>query len=104
CYYRSRARICLYGWPDSLINKFPQGTKRHHLAHLDVQRSFGMQVEQIGTRWYCRWDREDWHRFALEHVLPHEIGHHVDWRRGGALSEQFADDYALRYLRSLQRR
>jgi hypothetical protein len=25
----------------------------------------------------------------------------VDWRRGGTLSEQFADDYAVRYLQSL---
>jgi hypothetical protein len=95
-YYQSKAKIELYGWPDSLTNKFPQGTKRHHLAHLDVHRSFGMQVQQIGTRWYCRWEREDWRRFVLEHVLPHEIGHHV---RGP--SEEFADDYALRYLRRL---
>jgi hypothetical protein len=95
--YQSRATIHLYGWPDSLTNKFPQGTKRHHLAGLDLQRSFGMQVEQIGTRWYCRWDREDWRRFALEHVLPHEIGHHVC-----GPSEQLADDYALRYLQILK--
>jgi hypothetical protein len=99
-YYRSQDKptICLCGWPDPLTDKFPQGTKRHHLAHLDVRRSFGMQVEQIGTRWYCRWDREDWRRFVLEHVLPHEIGHHV-----GGPSEQRADDYAPRYLRSLNR-
>jgi|SRR5437667_5488054 len=97
-YYRGidKAKIYLYGWPDPLTDKFPQGTKRHHLAHLDVHRSFGMQVEQIGTRWYCRWDREDWRRFVLEHVLPHEIGHHVC-----GPSEQLADDYALRYLRNL---
>jgi hypothetical protein len=95
-YYRSKAKICLYGWPDPPTYKYAKGTKRHHLAHLDVERSFGMQVEQIGTRWYCRWHREDWRRFVLEHVLPHEIGHHVC-----GLSEILAEDYALRYLRRL---
>jgi hypothetical protein len=98
CRSQYKPKICLYGWPDSFAYKFPKGTKRHHLAHLDVERGFGMHVEQIGRRWFCRWDREDWRRFVLEHVLPHEIGHHVY-----GLSEELAEDYALRYLRSLNR-
>jgi hypothetical protein len=94
CYYRGRASICLYGWPESLTYKFPKGWKRHHIEpDLVVERSFGMQVEQIGRRWYCRWEREDWRSFVLEHVLPHEIGHHVC-----GLSEE----YALRYRRRLR--
>jgi hypothetical protein len=95
-YCRSGATIYLYGCPDSFAYKFSKGTKRHHLAHLEVERSFGMQVEQIGRRWFCRWDREDWRRFVLEHVLPHEIGHHVC-----GPSEKLAEEYALRYLQSL---
>jgi hypothetical protein len=95
-YWRGRATIYLYGWPESFAYKFSRGTKRHHLAHLDVERSFGMRVEQIGRRWYCRWDREDWRRYALQHVLPHEIGHHVC-----GPSADLAEGYALRYLRSL---
>jgi hypothetical protein len=96
CQRKDKPTIDLFSWPESLIHKFPQGTKRYHLAHSTVHRSFGMQVEQIGTRWYCRWEREDWRRFVLEHVLVHEIGHHVC-----GPSEQLADDYALRYLRRL---
>jgi hypothetical protein len=50
-YYRGRATICLYGWPDSFAYKFPKGWKRHHIEpNLVVERSFGMQVEQIGRR------------------------------------------------------
>jgi hypothetical protein len=96
-YHRSRASICLFGCPDSFSYKFPKGWKRHHVEpDLVVERSFGMRVEQIGRRWFCRWDREDWRRFVLEHVLPHEIGHHVC-----GLSEELAEDYARRYLRRL---
>jgi hypothetical protein len=94
---RERATIYLYGWPASLTCKFAPKSKRHHLAHLDIESSFGMQVEQIRTRWYCRWEREDWRRFVLQQVLPHEIGHHVC-----GLSEKLADDYALRYLRRVK--
>jgi hypothetical protein len=101
-YYRTRAKIDLCGWPAALTDKFPKEWKRHHIdPQLVVQRSFGMQVEQIGRRWYCRWAREDWRCYVLEHVLPHEIGHHVGWVRNENLSEGFADDYALRYLQSL---
>jgi hypothetical protein len=74
-----------------------------------VELAFGMRVEQIGRRWVCRWSADDLLRFILEHVLIHEVGHHVDWRertRAGftrvpslAAREQFAEDYALRYLR-----
>jgi hypothetical protein len=98
-YSGGKPTICLFGWPESLTYKYPKGWKRHHIEpKLDVERSFGMRVEQIGRRWYCRWDREDWRRYVLEHVLPHEIGHHVCGD-----SEKLAEDYALRYLRSLNR-
>jgi hypothetical protein len=96
-YDRYRAVIYLYGWPESFAYKYPKGWKRHHIEpNLVVERSFGMHVEQIGRRWYCRWDREDWRRFVLEHILPHEIGHHVC-----GPSEALAEEYALRYLRRL---
>jgi hypothetical protein len=89
----TKPTIYLFGWPESFAYKFPKGTKRHHLAHLDVERSFGMRVEQVGRRWYCRWDPEDWSRFIREYVLAHEIGHHVC-----GPSEEAAHDYAMRYL------
>src|SRR5207249_701337 len=72
CRSQGKPTICLYGWPDALTYKFHKAWKRHHVEPiLVVERGFGMHVEQIGRRWFCRWDREDWRRFVLEHVLPH---------------------------------
>jgi hypothetical protein len=52
---------------------------------------------------------EDLRRYVLEHVLLHEIGHHIQYMqrsRAGFMrrlshraGEQFAEDYALRHLR-----
>ena len=68
--------------------------------------SLGMQVEKVGGRWYCRWSAEDLRLFMLEHVLIHEVGHHVQCtqrQRQGVdpwpsrrVSEQFAEAYACR--------
>ena len=69
-----------------------------------------MRLEQVGSRWLCRWRAEDMRRFVLEHVLLHEIGHHVYWKERArlglvarlalAVREQFAEAYALRHLRN----
>ena len=74
-----------------------------------IERHFGMRVERVGSRWYCRWSAKDLRRFVLEHVLIHEVGHPVlrtqrlrqgvqPWP-GRQVSEQFAEAYACRYLR-----
>jgi len=75
-----------------------------------VDLEYGMDLIMRGARIYSRWTAiEDLRNFILDHVLLHEIGHHVFWRerarRGFAnpvsvrVSEQFAEDYALRMSR-----
>jgi hypothetical protein len=99
--------IHLYSYPATYSFKLPAHTK-----HSDIERGFavelqyGMQVEQVGSRYVCRWQAQALRRFVMEHVLMHEIGHHVyHWRRyqQGLVfrpytreSEQFAEAYALR--------
>jgi hypothetical protein len=44
---------------------------------LELEMEYGMRIEQRGSRWYSVWSFETLRRFVLEHVLLHEIGHHV---------------------------
>lgn len=78
---------------------------------LRVELRFGLEVERCGSYVLCRWPAEAERRYIIEHVLLHEIGHHVlDQQRWRArlryhfpdhAHEQFADDYALRLHREL---
>lgn len=114
-YPGGRPIIHLLSYPETLTYKQPAGTRRGDIGTgLVIERHFGMRVEKIGSRWYCQWTAEDLRRFALEHVLIHEVGHHVQCmqrRRQGLpawpsqrVSEQFAEAYACRYLRERERR
>lgn len=77
------------------------------------QCAYGMKAERQGIGWLCRWEFVHWKKFILEFVLAHEIGHHVHYmkRKASGLtcypplpaSEQFADDYANRFLARLKR-
>ena len=99
--------IHLYAWPKFLSFK----TRRHYSVGevqqcFAVELSYGMRTERAGSRLLCRWEPECLRRYVVEHVLLHEIGHHVQRRQrlrmgltafpGHTASEQFADDYALR--------
>lgn len=102
--------IHLYAWPESLSFKT---RRRYSVGEWEqcfaVELSYGMWVERIGSRLLCRWESECLRRYVAEHVLLHEIGHHVQRRQrrragfssfpGHTASEQFADDYALRLAR-----
>lgn len=102
--------IHLYAWPASLSFK----TRRHYSVGeaaqcFAVELSYGIRMERVGGRLFCRWEPECLRRYVAEHVLLHEIGHHVQRRQrlrvgfsafpGHAASEQFADDYASRGAR-----
>ena len=102
--------IHLYACPASLSFK----TRRHYSVGkaaqcFAVELSYGMWTERVGGRLLCRWERECLRRYVAEHVLLHEIGHHVQRRQrlrvgfsafpGHSASEQFANDYATRWAR-----
>jgi hypothetical protein len=110
-----RPTIHLCSHQMSLTYKQPDQVKRSDLEHSQmVQLEYGMRIERVGSRWFCRWSPEDLRRFVVEHVLLHEVGHHVHHmqrRRQGFTSrltlgvrEQFAEDYALRHARRRRNR
>ncbi len=104
--FSERPTIRLYSYPDTYTYRQPMTTKRVHIeVGLAVEREFGMEVDKIGGRYVCRWSAADLKRFILEHVLLHEVGHHVyHWRRkeqgqtfrpSWRESEQSAESYAV---------
>jgi hypothetical protein len=77
-----------FSWPFHPGNEFMQECAR-----------WGARWQKLGREWYCYWDRENYGRYVLDHVLLHEIGHHMDdyhRRRTGDSVERFAERYALR--------
>ena len=102
--------IHIYSYPETLAYKLPPYVRHRDIEHgLCVERDFGMRLEPVGSRWWCHWDAEDLRRFIVQHVLPHEVGHHVSHqtRSSGGLErcpgtgacEQFAEAYARRHWR-----
>ncbi len=100
--------IHLYSYPATLMMKMPPHVKRKHIELYSRDAlSYGMEIEQTGSRWIARWSAASLRRFNLDHVLAHEIGHHVYYSRRHAQglacnpntneSEQFAEAYAVRH-------
>lgn len=85
----------------------------HYEQRFFVEQSYGMEIVQVEGKIWFRWPADCLRRFMVEHVLLHEIGHHVEYRRrwrarlrwdlGRRLKEQFAEDYAIRFNRELAR-
>jgi len=74
---------------------------------LAVNIQYGMAIVRQGSRYVGVWSEANLRRFIVEHVLLHEVGHHVHfWQRkqqgyayraNAAGHEQFANDYAMRW-------
>src|SRR6476661_4215746 len=65
-------------YEESLRYRYAGRARRGELERdQTVELQFGMRTEQRGNRWWCEWSPEDLRRYTLEHVLIHEVGHHV---------------------------
>ena len=102
--------VHIYSYPESLRFRLPAYTKPASIElGLRVEYEYDMKIEQEGKRYVCVWASSDLRRFVVEHVLAHEIGHHVYhqtrkkqeyvFRPHTTASEQFAEAYALRCSR-----
>jgi hypothetical protein len=109
-FWGKKPTIHILSWPESYGHRLRAGLERCQIESIfEVEIAFGLQFEPEDGRWISRWQPDDLRRYILEHVLIHEIGHHVQYmqraregfthRPSHRVSEQFAEDYALRYLR-----
>ena len=110
-YFRDPApTIYLHPMPASLTYKVPKGRPRMAAADAFPEEvTYGMTAERQGSGWVCTWQREDWSTFILDHVLAHEVGHHVHHENrnkmghpigyGTLESEKVAEHYARRIRR-----
>jgi hypothetical protein len=107
-YFGAQPTVHLFSYPDTLRFKLRAHTTIGDIERgLAVQRQYGMEVERQESRYVCVWSLEHLRRFVVEHVLLHEVGHHVFfWQRqqqgypycpNVAGAEQFAEEYALRW-------
>ncbi len=67
----------------------------------DCARRFGAYAARLGGRVYEVWEREDFRRYILTHILPHEVAHLVleaeSWRRRDpGADERYCEEYAWR--------
>jgi hypothetical protein len=87
--------INIYAVPRDL--KFVFGEKPPDSMTKEYSR-FGARWEILGNQWYCYWKPENFKKYILEHVLFHELGHHIDDHlslRRSFGKEKFAELYAL---------
>jgi hypothetical protein len=107
-FHQPRWEIDLYSQVCDLRFKLGFRGERAHLEDLlRVEVSYGMELFQVGASWFSQWDPERWRSFILNHVLAHEVGHHVyhfGRMKAGYVfkprtreTEQFAEAYALRH-------
>lgn len=96
--------IVLYPWAKDLTLSF--GAKRPSAKEL---RQYARWTEDLvfkDAQWYLRWQPEALRNFYLDHLLAHEIGHHVDWyerhwsKANRKQVEEFAEQYAWQWLAS----
>jgi len=106
--FAEKPTIRLYSYAETLSYRLPPQMKPVDIeVGLMVERDFGMTVERKGGRYLCHWVADDLRKFTLEHVLLHEIGHHVhagkrkeqgyNPRTYRHEEEQWAESYALRH-------
>ncbi|PRQ05143.1 hypothetical protein [Enhygromyxa salina] len=91
--------ITLYPWPTDRVIRF--GTKRPTQRVIREYSKWGTELFQEDERWCIRFSELGLRRFFIEHLLYHEVGHHVDWYRrhwsaaNAEQCEEFANQYAM---------
>jgi hypothetical protein len=93
--------IVLYPWRRD--RRLCMGRTRPNARTVRTFSAFETELIHQAGWWYFKLDDRNLRRFTIEHLLYHEVGHHVDWYRrhwskanSGAV-EEFADQYAVQY-------
>ena len=91
--------IVLYPWPTDMLLRF--GRRRPMARLLREYSPWTEDLVLVEERWCLRWTMDALRAFYLNHLLLHEVGHHVDWyyRRwteaNRRQTEEAADQYAV---------
>ncbi|MBL8203875.1 MAG: hypothetical protein JNM09_06560 [Blastocatellia bacterium] len=94
--------IVLYPWAKDLTLSF--GTMKPSAKELRQYAHWTEDLVCKRSQWYLRWQPEALKSFYLDHLLAHEIGHHVDWyarhwsKANRKQVEEFAEQYAWQWL------
>lgn len=94
--------VVLYPWKKDLTLCF--GEKKPSARWLRLYERWETELFYKKEKWYLRWTIEALKSFYLDHLLAHEIGHHVDWyvrhwsKANQKQTEEVADQYAWQWL------
>ncbi len=102
--YDDKPTIYLYSFQDDYQYRLPACTKRKDLLRsFEVEQKYGMIILWNNSKFTLKWTPDQLGNFILNHVLLHEIGHHVYFEnrmkqgfkgKVNRASEQFAEHYA----------
>ncbi len=93
--------IILYAWPKDMLLRF--GEKKPSKRKLREYAAWDPELIKDGGEWSLRWNEAQLRLFYLQHLLLHEVGHHVDyftrhWSKANRKQvEEFADQYAVEW-------
>lgn len=96
--------IVLYPWRKDL--RLCMGRLRPEGKHCRAYSKFGAEMVRSQGWWYVVFSLSDLRRFYIEHLLYHEVGHHVDWyrrywgRANRRQGEEAADQYAVQWSKT----
>jgi hypothetical protein len=91
--------VVLYPWP--VDRKLRFGEQRPTAQRLREYARWQPELRKEGMQWVLVWDDAALRSFYVEHLLYHEVGHHVDWYRrhwskaNTRLVEEVAGQYAM---------
>jgi len=94
--------IVLYPWAKDLT--LCLGEKKPAARWLRLYERWTTDLFFKKEKWYLRWSEQALKSFYLDHLLAHEIGHHVDWyvrhwsKANRKQLEDVADQYAAQWL------
>jgi hypothetical protein len=96
--------IVIYAWPKDLRLRF--GKRKPASKQLRAYAPWTTDLRCTDREWSLTWTPESLEDWCLNHLLLHEVGHHVDWYRNtwsaanGRQTEARADAYAAQWSMS----
>jgi hypothetical protein len=87
--------IDLAAWDNELIHEIPTD---YFDEHRGIFQKIELKYERRRDGVVCWFDEAKARAFILVHIFLHELGHHLDKKRGGRVSsgESYAEDFANR--------